>query len=124
MVDVPGSIIAILELSHFNINKREAINMTGYIDVLNPTAATNVRQQKMAKSIDGLEGKVIGLVDNRKPNFDIFLQRLERVLCQKFQFAEIVHLKKGGTGATVPMTPEEMNQLVGKCDAVVYGVAD
>jgi hypothetical protein len=113
-----------MELNHISMNATEALKMTDYIDVLNPTAATNVRQQKMAKSLDGLEGKVIGLVDNRKPNFDIFLERLERVLCQKFQFAEIVHLKKGGTGATVPMTSEEMNKLLGKCDAVVYGVCD
>jgi hypothetical protein len=95
-----------------------------HIDVLDPTAKTTVRQERMAMGLTDLNGKVIGLVDNRKPNFDIFLERVENLLCQRFQFTEIVHLKKGGTGATVPLTPEEMEQLAPKCDVVVYGVCD
>ena len=98
--------------------------MKEYIDVLDPTATTTVRQELMAMCLDDLNGKVIGFVDNRKPNFDIFLDHVEAALRQKFQFAEIVHIKKGGTGATVPLTPEEMKQLVPKCDAVVYGICD
>jgi hypothetical protein len=38
-----------------------------YIDVLNPTAQTTVKPEKMAASLHDLNGKVIGLVDNRKP---------------------------------------------------------
>jgi hypothetical protein len=95
-----------------------------YIDVLDPTAKTTAKQERMATSLNDLNGKVIGLVDNRKPNFDIFLERVENALCQRFQFAEIVRLKKGGTGATVPLTPEEMKQLAPKCDAVVNGICD
>lgn len=98
--------------------------MKEYIDVLDPTATTTVRQEQMAICLNDLNGKVIGFVDNRKPNFDVFLETVETKLCQRFQFAEIVRLKKGGTGATVPLTPEEMKQLVPKCDAVVYGVCD
>jgi hypothetical protein len=95
-----------------------------FIEVLDPTAQTTTRQEQMATGLDDLNGKVIGLVDNRKPNFDIFLERVEKALCQRFRFAEIVRLKKGGTGATVPMTPAEMDQLAPVCDAVVYGVSD
>jgi hypothetical protein len=95
-----------------------------YIDVLDPTAKTTAKQERMATGLNDLNGKVIGLVDNRKPNFDIFLERVEKALCQRFQFAEIVRLKKGGTGATVPLTPEEMKQLAPKCDAVVNGICD
>jgi hypothetical protein len=102
----------------------EIRKMKEFIHVLDPTAETTVRQERMAKGLDDLSGKVIGLVDNRKPNFDIFLERVETALCQRFQFAEIVRLKKGGIGATVPMTPEEMERLAPFCDAVVYGVSD
>lgn len=98
--------------------------MKEYVDVLNPTARTTAKQERIAPGLDGLNGKVIGFVDNRKPNFDIFLESVEKALCQEYQFAEIVHLKKGGTGATVPMTVEEMNQLAPKCNAVVYGICD
>ncbi len=98
--------------------------MKEYIDVLDPTAATTVKQETMATCLGDLNGKIIGFVDNRKPNFDLFLERVETVLCQKFHFAEIVHIKKGGTGATVPLTPEEMKQLAPGCDAVVYGICD
>ena len=95
-----------------------------FIVVLNPTAKTTIRQEQMAPGLDDLNGKVIGLVDNRKPNFDIFLERVEKALSQRFQFAKIIRLKKGGTGATVPMTPEEMEQLAPACDTVVYGISD
>jgi hypothetical protein len=98
--------------------------MKEFIHVLDPTAETTVKQEQIATGLDDLNGKVIGLVDNRKPNFDIFLERVEKALCQKFRFADIVRLKKGGTGATVPMTPEEMERLAPLCDAVVYGVSD
>jgi hypothetical protein len=95
-----------------------------YIDVLDPTAKTTVKQEQMASGLTDLNGKAIGLVDNRKPNFDIFLARVEKVLCQRFQFRDIVRLKKGGTGATVPLTSEEMEQLVQKCDAIICGICD
>jgi hypothetical protein len=98
--------------------------MKGFIEVLDPTAKTTVNEAKAAVGISDLNGKVIGLVDNRKPNFDVFLERLEKALTEKYRFAAIIHLKKGGTGATVPMTPDEMGKLVGKCDAVIYGVCD
>ena len=98
--------------------------MNEYIDVLDPTAQTTVRQQQMASALTDLNGKAIGLVDNRKPNFDIFLERVEKILSQRFRFTDIVRLKKGGTGATVPMTPKEMERLVPKCDAVICGICD
>ncbi len=98
--------------------------MKEYIDVLDPTATTTVKQEHIAMCLDDLNGKVLGFVDNRKPNFDIFLDTVEAALRQKFQFAEIVHIKKGGTGATVPLTPEEMKQLAPQCDAIVYGICD
>jgi len=102
----------------------EMHNVKEFIDILDPTAETTVRQEKTATGLNDLNGKVIGLVDNRKPNFDIFLERVEKALCQRFQFAKVVRLKKGGTGATVPLTPEEMDQLAPVCDAVVYGISD
>jgi hypothetical protein len=95
-----------------------------FIYILNPTADTTVRQERMATGLSNLDGKVVGLVDNRKPNFDIFLERVEKELRQRFRLAEIVRLKKGGTGATVPMTPEEMERLESTCDAIIYGVSD
>ena len=98
--------------------------MKEYIDVLDPTATTTVKQETIAMGLKDLNGKVIGFVDNRKPNFDIFLDNVEAALRQRFQFAEIVRIKKGGTGATVPLTPEEMKQLTPKCDAIVYGICD
>ncbi len=98
--------------------------MKEYIEVLDPTATTTVKQERMARCLGDLNRKIIGFVDNRKPNHDIFLENVEAALRQKFQLAGMVYLKKGGTGATVPLTAEEMRQLAPKCDAVVYGVCD
>jgi hypothetical protein len=108
-----------LEFPHFGANMAKE-----YIDVLDPTATTTVKQERMAGCLNDLNGKVIGFVDNRKPNFDVFLETVETKLRQQYQFREIIRLKKGGTGATVPLTPEEMKQLAPQCDAVVYGICD
>lgn len=97
---------------------------TRLIEVLDPTAKAVSVQSEIAPRTDDLNGKVIGFLDNGKPNFDIFLTRLEEVLCQRFKFAEIVHVNKGELGMAVPLAADQMEKLVAKCDAVVNGMCD
>jgi len=95
------------------------------IEVLNPTARPLSVETEIAPRIDDLNGKVIGLLDNGKPNFDIFLDRIEKLLCRRFKIAEIVRASKGGqvgAGAALPL--DQMERLLTKCDAVVNGMGD
>ena len=94
------------------------------IEVLNPTAQAESVELEIAPRISDMNGKVIGLLDNGKPNFNIFLSRVEELLCQRFKFAEIVHGSKGATGAASAFPAEQMEEFVAKCDIVVNGMCD
>ena len=99
---------------------------TKTIEVLNPTAKATTAELEIAPRLDDLNGKVIGFLDNDKPNFGIFLSRVEELLCQNFKFAEIVHIRKRvvGSGAGLPLPANHMEKLIAKCDVVVNGMCD
>ena len=96
------------------------------IEVLNPTAKAASVEAEIAPRIDDLNGKVIGLLENGKPNADIFLSRVGELLGQNFKSVEIVYTQKPGesTGGGFPLPAEQMEKLATKCDAVVNGVGD
>ena len=94
------------------------------IEVLDPTAKAVSVELEIAPRIHDLNGKVIGFLDNGKPNFDIFLARVEELLCQRFKFAEIVHANKRGIGTAVSFPVDQMEEFAAKCDAVVNGMCD
>lgn len=96
------------------------------IEVLNPTAKAVSVEMEIAPRIDDLNGKVIGFLENGKPNADIFLSRVRELLCQNFKSVEIVYTKKSGesTGGSFPFPADQMEKLAAKCDVVVNGVCD
>ena len=98
---------------------------TKLIEVLNPTATAVKVGLEIAQRINDLNGKVIGLLDNGKPNFDIFLARIEELLNQRFRFAEIVRAHKGaGISGGAPLADDQMEKFTAKCDVVINGMCD
>ena len=97
---------------------------TKYIEVLDPTGRVEHKQIKTVAGVGDLNGKVIGLVDNGKPNYVIFLARLTELLWQRFKFAEIIHLKKGEKDTGTPLNAVDMEKLVQKCHVVLNGICD
>ena len=95
---------------------------TAMIEVLDPTAKTMTVEREIAPRVNDLNGKVIGLLNNGKPNFDIFLSRVEELLCQKFKFAAIVRAQKGLVGISFPT--DQMEKFAAECDVVVNGMCD
>lgn len=67
-----------------------------------------------------LDGLRLGLLDNSKPNSDVFLRDLAAALGSRF--ADTVLLRKGG--ASHPPEPEIVDELRRRCDVVVTGVGD
>ena len=92
------------------------------IEVLNPTGRTASLDLAIAPRVDDLNGKILGLIDNGKPNFDIFLSRVEELLSQKFRFADVIYAKKALTG--MALDKDKMEKLVADCDVVVSGMCD
>ena len=94
------------------------------IKVLSPAGVPPDGKAQVNPRINDLNGKVIGFVDNGKPNFDIFVSKVEELLNQKYDLARVMHVKKGHLGSATAVPPERMEELAKRCDAVICGVGD
>ncbi|MBI2909160.1 MAG: hypothetical protein HYX92_16060 [Chloroflexi bacterium] len=96
------------------------------IFVYDPTATANVPEHEMAERVGDLNGKVIGLLDNSKPNFDIFLDRVQEQLSKRYKVAGFIRKRKSthsespGRGAA----ESTIEELVSKADVVINGMGD
>ena len=96
--------------------------MSEMIIVLDPTASTGKEPQKLRRSIDKLEGKVIGFIDNAKPNFHYLVDDLAEVLTSTYDVRSIVKHRK--RGASIPAPVEMVNEISKQCDLVITGSGD
>ena len=90
--------------------------------VLNPTAAPREMVQAMAPVLDGLGGQSIGFLWNSKPNGDLLFERLEKLLREKYEIADVIHKRK--PTASLPATDEVLDELAESVQAVIVGLAD
>ena len=79
--------------------------------VLNPTAAPREMVQTMAPVLDGLGGQSVGFLWNSKPNGDLLFERLEKLLREKYEIANVVYKRK--PTASLPAKEEVIDELVG-----------
>jgi len=98
--------------------------MTNYIEVLDPTGATEQQNIKASSGVGDLNGKTIGFIDNGKPNYDIFLARLMELLNRRFKFAGTIHVKKTEKDTGVALNSISMEKLVHNCDIILNGICD
>ena len=54
------------------------------IEVLDPTGKANLKEHPLAARPASLEGRVMGFLDNTKPNADLFLGRVHELLTAKY----------------------------------------
>ncbi len=90
--------------------------------VLNPTAAPREMVQAMAPVLDGLGGQSIGFLWNSKPNGDLLFERLEKLLREKYEIADVIYKRK--PTASLPATDEVLDELAESVQAVIVGLAD
>lgn len=77
---------------------------------------------QLAPRLASLDGKTIGLIDNRKRHSDVFLARLQELMKERYGVTGFEYYTKDGASIA---TPEDvMASLVAKCDAVIHAVAD
>jgi hypothetical protein len=73
-------------------------------------------------TLDTLSGKVVGFIDNAKPNFDHLVDELERLLLTDYRVARVVKRRK--PSASVPAAPQVVEALAAECDLVITGSGD
>ena len=95
---------------------------TAKLIVLDPTAAPREMAQAMAPVLDGLGGQSVGFLWNSKPNGDLLFERLEKLLREKYEIANVVYKRK--PTASLPAKEEVIEELAESVQAVIVGLAD
>lgn len=95
--------------------------MAGSIVVFDPVAPEPDEPQQSRRVLDGLAGKVVGFIDNGKPNFNHLVDDLEELLVSKYKVAAVIKHRKRGS---VPVLDSVMTELSKQCDAIITGSGD
>lgn len=91
------------------------------LTLVNPMNETVAKAAAPPARLPSLAGKKIGLLDISKPGGSIFLDRLEKILRERYQVTDILRTKKPTYTKNAPDAVIE--QLRGM-DAVVEALAD
>jgi hypothetical protein len=86
-------------------------------DILDPTGFDSQPPKPMAKRLDTLKGKKIGLLDIGFPNGSVFLDRVEELLKIKYGVAETMRRAKPSPAR--PAKDEVRKELIEGCDAIL-----
>jgi len=89
--------------------------------VYEPVASPNEAQQ-LRQALDRVKGKVIGFIDNAKPNFNYLVDDLAERLTSKYGATAVVKRRKVRAGIPAPDTL--MQELSQECDAIITGSGD
>jgi hypothetical protein len=90
--------------------------------VFDPIAPAGTRPGELRRrTLPQLSGKVVGFIDNAKPNFNLLVDDLAEVLIRKYGVAGVVKHRKRGQ---VPVGDDVINDMARKCDAVITGSGD
>lgn len=91
--------------------------------VLSPVGQTKAvdRELPIAAPVSTLDGKVVGFLDNSKPNNDLLQARLEEMLREHFAVAGVVRQRKPSAQQGAPAASfAELD----RADVVINGIGD
>ncbi len=92
------------------------------IQILDPCPEDVPEELGLTRQLSSLEGKVVGLLENRKHHADSFLQELQKVLEQEYRAKKVIYNTK--FSFSMPCAEETLTAMVEECDAVVHAIAD
>jgi hypothetical protein len=92
------------------------------IKILDPTVAAAPAEAALAKRERGLDGKVLGLLENSKVNGDRLLALVRAELGARYDLRDVVVMTK--PGASVPADDAMLEALASRCDVVVTAIGD
>ena len=96
--------------------------MTGTVLLYDPCATRPGDGEQVLRTLDGLRGKVVGFIDNAKPNFGELVDALAELLVSRYGAGRVIKRKKR---AASEAAPEAMYQeLAEHCDLVIAGSGD
>ena len=99
--------------------------MTTLITLYDPTAPRAKPAEKVEyapPSLDTLKGKVVGFIDNAKPNFNFLADDIGELLMSKYGVKQVIKRRK--RAASVPAPEAVYKEYVEQCDLVITGSGD
>jgi hypothetical protein len=87
-----------------------------------PTATRQPESGVAPGKLESLAGKVVGFIDNAKPNFDHLVDDLAELLTVKYGVRQV--FKRQKRSASVPAPDEIVRELADACDVVIAGSGD
>jgi hypothetical protein len=87
-----------------------------------PTAPLPGATSESTRKVGDLAGKVVGFIDNAKPNFNHLVDDLADLLTKRYGVAAVVKRRKHS--ASVPAPAEMVSELAERCDLVITGSGD
>ena len=96
--------------------------MPARMSVYDPIAPYRDGDVQKYRTLADLKGKVVGFIDNTKPNFDYLIEDLAEVFKTRHGAAGTLMFKK--RQASVPAGDAVMQELLDKCDLVITGSGD
>ncbi len=95
---------------------------TATITLLDPTAPARAQTVAGHHAVGALAGKVIGFIDNAKPNFNFLADDLGELLLARYGVKAIIKRRK--SAASIPAPPEMLREVSDACDVVITGSGD
>ena len=97
--------------------------MTATLTILDPVAPAGIAgRERTFQPLDTLKGKVVGFIDNSKPNFNYLADDLAELLVARHGVAEVIRHRK--LSASIPAPEAAIADVQRQCDLVITGSGD
>ncbi len=96
--------------------------MKSKVTLVEPTAPAQARAGAAISRFDDLQGKVVGFIDNAKPNFGDLVAEIGTLLTERHGVVRVVTHRK--RSASLPVAQEALERIAAECDLVIAGSGD
>ena len=96
--------------------------MAGTVLLYDPTAPRAQGSAQIRRILPALAGKVVGFIDNAKPNFNHLVDDVADLLMSRYGVSRVIKRQK--RSASVPAADEVLVELAAQCDLVITGSGD
>ena len=96
--------------------------MSRNILVYDPVAPCVTQVEPTRRALDAVAGKVIGFIDNSKPNFNHLVEDVSQCLIEKHGVKTVIKRRKRSASQGAP--ENVLTELVQQVDAVITGSGD
>ena len=96
--------------------------MNATVKLYDPTGVPLPAGEEVAQTMTALAGKIVGFIDNSKPNFSHLADDLAALLTARYGVARVLRHRK--RAASVPAASDVLDSFARECDLVIAGSGD